>query len=125
MLNSLSMSRDLSYGCTGCSLCCRKIGETIERVKNMDSKDPFIKAFQDFPYKADEDGVCEKLGEDGKCTVYEDRPLVCSIPRMFQRFYKGKETRKQHYLSEAKICNRMIRKEGLDDKFLVDESQYR
>lgn len=91
----------------------------------MDGSDPFVKAFQNFPYKATETGACEKLDEDGKCTVYENRPLVCSIPRMFQKFQKKKMTRKQYYLSEAKICNSMIRKNGLPDKFIVDESQYR
>lgn len=120
------MSRDISYGCTGCSLCCRKVGKVLEDVKTRDSNDPFVRVFQEFPYKADENGACEKLDEDGKCTVYENRPLVCSIPRMWKKFHKPKGvTRKQHYLTEAKICNGLIRKAGLDDKFLVDESQYR
>lgn len=119
------MSKDISYGCTACGLCCKKVGETIENVKDKDGSNSFIKAFQDFPYKANEDGSCEKLGEDGKCTVYEDRPLVCSVPRMFQRFWKKRQTRKQHYLTEAKLCNKKIRQNGYPDKFLVDESQYR
>lgn len=119
------MSKDNSYACTSCGLCCTEVGKVLEDVKNKDGSNSFIKVFQDFPYKADENGACEKLGEDGLCTVYENRPLVCSIPKMFQKFWKKTQTRKQHYLSEAKICNSKIKKAGLPDKFLVDESQYR
>jgi hypothetical protein len=40
------------------------------------------KATREFPYKARADGVCEKLGEDNRCTVYDNRPLLCNIDRM-------------------------------------------
>jgi Fe-S-cluster containining protein len=36
---------------------------------------------RDFPYKAREDGSCEKL-KNNLCSVYEDRPLLCNIDRM-------------------------------------------
>ena len=31
-----------------------------------------------FPYKCDENGVCEKL-ENNICMVYDNRPLICNI----------------------------------------------
>lgn len=34
-----------------------------------------------FPYKTDASGVCEKL-VDGKCSVYEDRPLLCNVKEL-------------------------------------------
>lgn len=120
------MPRDISYGCTGCSLCCRKVGEVIESVKDVENPTPFVKAFKDFPYKADETGACEKLDKDGNCTVYENRPPVCRIPWMFKEFYKPDGvTRKEYYLAEAKKCNELIREHGLDEKYLVNESQYK
>jgi Fe-S-cluster containining protein len=33
-----------------------------------------------FPYKAKENGHCEMLVDD-RCSVYEDRPLMCDITR--------------------------------------------
>ena len=35
----------------------------------------------DTPYKANPDGSCEKL-IDNRCSVYDDRPLMCDIGRM-------------------------------------------
>ena len=91
----------------------------------MDSSIPFVKAFQDFPYKTDESGACEKLDKDGKCTVYENRPLVCNVEKMFETFHKHNTTRKKHYFEQATVCNSMIKKSNLPDKFLVNKDQYR
>jgi len=119
------MSKDNSFACTGCGLCCKNVGEALENVKNMDSSIPFVKAFQDFPFKADEDGACEKLDEDGNCTVYEDRPLVCNVEKMFEKFHKHKTTKKKHYFEQAVICNSLIKKNDYPDEFLVNKEQYR
>lgn len=119
------MSKDNSFACTSCGLCCRNVGQTIEAVKKMDGSIPFVKAFQSFPYKADKSGACEKLDKDGKCTVYANRPLVCNVEKMFEKFHKKERTRKRHYLEQAQMCNAMIRHNNLQDKFLVNEDQYR
>jgi Fe-S-cluster containining protein len=39
------------------------------------------KATDEFPYGVKEDGSCEKL-EDNRCTVYDNRPLLCDIDRL-------------------------------------------
>ena len=119
------MSRNNSFACTGCGLCCRNVGQTIEAVKKMDGSIPFVKAFQFFTYKADASGACEKLDKDGKCTVYDNRPLVCNVEKMFEKFHKKKTTRMRHYYEQAQICNVSIRNNDLPDKFLVNEDQYR
>jgi Fe-S-cluster containining protein len=36
---------------------------------------------RDFPYKAKENGHCEKL-IDNRCSVYDDRPLLCNVERL-------------------------------------------
>lgn len=41
-----------------------------------------LEALNQFPYGYDERGWCEKLTIDGKCAVYEDRPLVCDTDKM-------------------------------------------
>ena len=69
------------FECTSCGLCCKEIGHIIG------SKAPFEwmqKATDDFPYKANEDGSCEKL-IDNKCSVYDNRPLLCDVERMAEQ----------------------------------------
>ena len=71
----------MSFNCTGCGLCCKEIGHIIG------STAPFVwmqQARDDFRYKANEDGSCENL-IDNKCSVYDDRPLLCNIERMAEQ----------------------------------------
>jgi Fe-S-cluster containining protein len=67
------------FECTSCGLCCKQVGAILT------SPVPFMwmkQAVKDFPYKPREDGSCEKLGKDNRCSVYADRPLLCNIERM-------------------------------------------
>jgi Fe-S-cluster containining protein len=69
----------MSFNCTSCGQCCRKIG----KILTTPAPYPFMeRALREFPHKAREDGVCEMLGEDNRCTVYDDRPLLCNIEQM-------------------------------------------
>ena len=68
----------MSFECTGCELCCKEIGHIIGSIAPMEWMQ---KATDEFPYKANADGSCEKL-IDNKCSVYDDRPLLCNIERM-------------------------------------------
>ena len=67
-----------------------------------------------------EDGSCEKLTEDGLCSVYEDRPIMCNV-RLMSKFYEG--STEEYYDITAKICNIMIEEAGLDSKYLIKELQ--
>lgn len=67
------------FNCTGCGLCCKQIGHI---VKNGAPFDFLEKATREFPYQAKEDGSCEKLDENNKCTVYDHRPLLCNINKL-------------------------------------------
>jgi Fe-S-cluster containining protein len=68
----------VSFNCTGCGLCCQKIAKVLVTPMPTTWMQEAVDAF---PYKGDENGVCEKL-VDNKCSVYEDRPLLCNIERM-------------------------------------------
>jgi len=118
------MSKDLSFACTACGLCCKTIGKVIENGKKIKNQTAFEQVFIDFPYEAREDGSCEKLDENGLCTVYENRPLVCNVEKMYETFWEKHETRDEHYLRQAKTCNRWIKEADYPEKFLVNESQY-
>ena len=62
------------FPCMGCGSCCRRISQVVNHYKVSSKNDVYY-----FPYKWDENGVCENLTEDNKCLVYDNRPLICNI----------------------------------------------
>ena len=67
------------FHCTSCGLCCKNIGGIL----NVPPAMAFLaQAKRDFPYQARADGSCEKLDENNRCTVYDNRPLLCNINRL-------------------------------------------
>lgn len=65
------------FKCSGCGLCCKKIDVVVALTEHVEE----LK----FPYKH-ENGVCEKLTDDGKCSVYSDRPLICNVDKFAEHF---------------------------------------
>ena len=106
-----------TFPCTSCGECCKKIGALLA-VKDI--PDPVTKLLIDaFPYKAQwQNGWCEKLTEDNKCSVYNDRPLLCNIREVAA--LRGIPWQ-IHYLQSATICNQWINDNpDLDnDEYLV------
>ena len=69
----------MAFNCTGCGQCCQKVGHILEDShRNIPWMRSMVEAF---PYKVKEDGSCEML-VDNRCSVYEDRPLMCNIDRI-------------------------------------------
>jgi Fe-S-cluster containining protein len=68
----------MSFECTGCGLCCTKIGQIKAAPPAFTWMQEAIDAF---PYGTTESGACMML-VDNKCSVYEDRPLLCNVERM-------------------------------------------
>lgn len=66
-----------------------------------------------FPYKALDDGSCEKL-KDGLCSVYDNRPSLCNVDYM-EKKYKEKDFIKK----TIAVCNSLITHAGLDKKYLI------
>ena len=73
------------FPCTKCGACCKRAGATGL-----------------MPSKAD--GSCIYLNTDNTCSVYNKRPDICSIDKM----YKKRQllmSKKEYYKLSAKICN--------------------
>jgi Fe-S-cluster containining protein len=68
------------FPCNGCGKCCRKIAEAVAFAKEAG----FQKEVCDFPYKWDEQGVCEMLTPGNRCKVYGARPLLCNVKEMYK-----------------------------------------
>ena len=89
--------------CTGCSLCCRMV-----------SLNP------DFTEPIDENGVCVHL-KDNKCSIYEDRPLLCRVDEMYEELKDNFASKEDYIKTTIKVCNSLISEIGLDDKYLIKE----
>lgn len=103
------------FPCTACGACCKKIGQILETERGL-----FHPVYQDaleaFPYKPREDGSCEMLGEDNRCTVYETRPDICNIDTMIDRL--GLDRRMRYWLN-ATTCNLLQEQAGIDPSYRV------
>jgi Fe-S-cluster containining protein len=76
-------------------------------------------AIQYFPYAVKADGSCEKF-QDGKCTVYEKRPLICNMERMYNKYYRPANVPKKVFYDMAgNACNSLILQNGGSEKQLV------
>ena len=103
-----------NFPCTKCGLCCKQLGDTLA------NKDSLPQKLQDllsiFPYRPKPDGSCPKLTEDGLCSVYESRPIICNI-KLSATLYNHDIT--DWYRINADNCNNLIEKAGLSTDYLV------
>ena len=102
------------FPCTKCGLCCSYIGQTLCNIDKL----PI--ALQDllvnFPYEIKPDGSCSMLTDEGLCSVYDHKPIVCSIK--YTAMLLGEDIH-EYYLKSAEFCNHLITQAGLSDDYLV------
>lgn len=104
----------MDYPCTSCGECCRRVQSVLEVAGEGH---PILKELVDrFPYKTKEDGSCEMLTDDGRCSVYEHRPLVCNI-KLGQ--YLFKMTQEEWFKWNMEGCNQMMDEAGIDERYRV------
>ena len=73
-------------------MCCRMVGKSVALAKMLvkrGSEDPATIELANFPYEADESGACIKL-VDNRCSVYETRPDICNVKKIWQKYFSGK-----------------------------------
>lgn len=75
------------FNCDRCGLCCRNIGG-IPQLSQFDRGD----------------GVCCHLTGENLCDIYENRPEVCSVERMYSRF-AAQMTREQYLEMMSETCS--------------------
>lgn len=74
------------FECDRCGLCCRLIGN-VPQLRHFDRGD----------------GVCVHLTEGNLCDIYETRPEVCSVDRMYSRF-AAKLTKEEYLDAMSRSC---------------------
>ena len=96
--------RTVMFPCTACGLCCQNISG-IEELKGYDIGN----------------GVCRYFNsKEKKCTIYENRPEICSVDKMFEKLYYKEFTQKIFYQANAKVCNQLQEEYGLDKSYRIN-----
>ena len=90
------------FNCDRCGLCCRSIGG-IPQLKQYDRGD----------------GVCSHLTDANLCDMYDSRPEVCNVERMYSRFASEMTWDEYISLMEAS-CECLKRNFQRDERFQLD-----
>ena len=104
----------MDYPCTRCGECCRRVQSFLEG--SYEGHPILQELISRFPYKTKEDGSCEMLTDDGLCSVYDQRPLVCNI-KLGQHLFKMDQMAWYRWNMEG--CNRMMDEVGMDESYRV------
>ena len=91
------------FPCTSCGLCCQNI-QNIDELKSFHLGD----------------GICKHFDVVNKnCLIYENRPNICKIDKMFELVYYKDFTKEEFYIANAHICNNLQKKYKIDSSFKV------
>ena len=91
------------FPCTSCGLCCQNISK-IKELKEFDLGN----------------GICKYFNcIDNSCMVYDNRPDICSVDRMFEIEYNKYFTREEFYIENAKVCNNLQEKYRINENYRV------
>lgn len=104
------------FPCISCGLCCSNIGSDVQQAKESVSTHPINIMLKEFPHAFDENGRCEMLGEDNKCSVYEDRPTICNISAIATKL---KIDRVEFFLHNAISCNELLEKNNKKERIVI------
>ena len=69
------------------------------------------------------DGACANLNEKNQCSIYETRPDICRVDKM----YKIKNlsiSEKDYYIESTKMCHKLIDKVKLDESYKIELKEY-
>ena len=97
----------MEFLCTQCGICCRKAGE----LGLMPSQG---------------DGSCIHLNDDNQCDIYDDRPTICNVQKMYKH-YKSlgiTSSKKDYYILNNKICNEWMDEYDIPKELRIDISEY-
>lgn len=112
------------FPCTGCSVCCHKLSEIHEAASRAPEGSVVRQAADSFPYGWDETGTCTML-ENGLCSVYSERPLMCDVRKLAVACHNAGECDiKRLYTLNAIMCNCFVQEAELDPKFMIDPLQF-
>lgn len=91
------------FPCSGCGLCCQNI-TTVQELKEFDLGN----------------GICKFLNLDThNCNIYETRPEICRVDKMFELKYNKDFTKDEYYKLNADACNEIQEKYQIDISYRI------
>jgi Fe-S-cluster containining protein len=103
----------MEFPCTSCGCCCKRINLLNSTIEVNDPEHILY-----FPYKSDENGRCEKLTSDNKCSVYMNRPLICDIEKIADKLNLDKIN---FFNKNIDVCNAMMDEDGIKDSLRIKQ----
>ena len=91
------------FPCTSCGLCCQNISN-IKELKDFDLGNGICKYFDSL---------------SNSCSIYENRPVICRVDEMYDIEYNKYFTKKDFYIQNAMVCNKLQDKYKLNDSFRI------
>lgn len=79
----------MSFFCDKCGLCCRHI-DKVPQLARFDLGN----------------GVCKYLSNN-LCSIYEDRPEICRVDYMYEKFFKNYMTLEDFYKLNEQGCEEL------------------
>ena len=52
------------------------------------------------------DGICRYL-EGNKCSIYEERPVLCRIDESYKKFFEDKMSQEEFYNENYEMCKKL------------------
>lgn len=80
--------------CDQCGECCRHLDRSVVYAELNRG-----------------DGVCKYLVED-KCSIYENRPLLCRVDECYEIYFKDQYTRDEYERINYEVCNLLKKEKG-------------
>lgn len=85
------------FKCNKCGACCKVVG-LVEEAKFLDRGD----------------GVCKYLDKNNLCTIYDFRPEICRVDKMYKK-YKDKMTWDEYLDLSYESCDYLRSIEKFDN----------
>ncbi len=92
----------MNFPCTCCGECCKNIGH-IASLKKFDCGN----------------GVCKNLSNTNLCKIYNQRPLICKIDELYNKFFSKHINKQTFYQKNMDACNVLQKNSYIDIKYRV------
>jgi Fe-S-cluster containining protein len=77
--------------------------------------DEYVRELFKFPYNHT-NGVCEKLDENGKCSVYDSRPMICNSDTCRDFLNVSQE---EFNRTMIPLCNQFMDEDNIDISYRI------
>lgn len=76
------------------------------------------------------DGACKYLTDDNLCSIYDTRPELCNMEKMWVKRNAELDleirgiSKKEYFKFNNGVCNEMMEVDEIDEKFFIDLKAY-